>query len=703
MKAHHLIAAILAALTLAVSAQEAAKPAAKPENNKPGGQPQTLPEVVVTSQSPAYAPGDAATATKLDVPIRNIPASIQVVPRELMRDRGVTRVEQMLDNVSGVHAEPSYGGNGATFFNIRGFTTNNSLRDGFRNYGYLAFRDVQAIERVEVLKGPSGALYGGIGSIGGYINTVSKRPQDEAFGEIGITSGSYGLLRPTVDWNQPLGGEVSIRLNSAYEHNDGFRDQSGYDSFSVAPAIKWDISEDTSLVVLMEYGRLDREGFDFGVPNLSGYSNFPRKGYYGLPSDFGVNDTYAVTAILEHKFSDDWTLRVGGHYTYASQISNQTFPDNYLYTSGDLLPFTTYLGADEDSTDASLQAELLGRFETGPVKHNAIFGAEWGYQNNGYGGSTQYAFNMSLRHPGRISDYAFSGVGSGGRSQADTVGIYFSDLIELSPHWKLLLGARQDWFFNESQSATGETMEESDENHFSSRAGLVWQPVTSTSLYASYGRSYIPVIGHSISNAVFSAEQGEQFEVGLKQDLIKDLLSANLAVYHLTREGILTADPTNPENQIQTGEQRSRGIELDIAGQITPAWKVIASYSYTDAEVRSDTFLPVGDALSNVPRHSGSLWSTYQFQEGALKGFGFGAGLYYVGNREANLPNTYSLPGYWRTDATLFYDRENWRVQVNFLNVFDKNFYTGGEAGVFNYALNPSQPFSVQASITYRF
>ena len=126
--------------------------------------------VIVTGEEPDYAATDAPATAKTDAPIKDLPFSVQVVPKELLEDRGVTRIEQALDDVSGVHAESSYGGNGATFFNVRGFTTSNGLRDGFRNYGYLAFRDVQAIERIEVLKGPSGALYGGVGSLGGYID-----------------------------------------------------------------------------------------------------------------------------------------------------------------------------------------------------------------------------------------------------------------------------------------------------------------------------------------------------------------------------------------------------------------------------------------------------------------------------------------------------------------------------------------------------
>lgn len=249
---------------------------------------EAMPTIIVTaSAEDSYKPSDTTTATKTDIPIKDIPASVQVIPNYVLKDRGVTRVEQMVENVSGVHAESSYGGNGATFFNIRGFTTSNALRDGFRNYGYVGFRDVQNIERIEVLKGPAGAIYGGSGSLGGYINTVSKRPTNEFFGELGVTAGSHGLLRPALDVNTPLSEDVSFRLNSAYEHNDTFRDQGGYESFSIAPAIRWDISEDTSLTLLFEYNRLEREGFDFGIPNVQNFRSLSKSRYYGLPHDFG--------------------------------------------------------------------------------------------------------------------------------------------------------------------------------------------------------------------------------------------------------------------------------------------------------------------------------------------------------------------------------------------------------------------------------
>lgn len=366
------------------------------------------------------------------------------------------------------------------------------------------------------------------------------------------------------------------------------------------------------------------------------------------------------------------------------------------------MPFTAYIGSDEDAADYAVQSELVGKFDTGSIKHNALFGIEVSRIEHGYGGTPFYDITLDLYDANYRS--ANGPVYRYGSSEAigDNLGLYVQDLIELTPQLKLLGSLRADWMESRVYES-GHQVDESTEFALSPRAGIVWQPVETTSVYISWSKSYAPNIGHSVSNSTFDAEKAEQFEVGIKQDIIQDKLSANLALYDLVREGILTADPNNPLKEIQTGEQASRGVELDIAGQITASWKVIASYAYTDAEIKSDTFFPVGDKLSNVPRHSGSLWTTYQFQDGFLKGFGVGAGLYYKGESEANLPNTYKLPAFWRTDAALFYERENWKVQVNFLNVFDEDYYTGGDKGVFNYTLNPSQPFSVQASVTYKF
>lgn len=674
--------------------------------------PQELPTVLVHGDAdPGYQAATAESTSRTSVPLKDLPASIQVVPHQLLRDRGVTRTDQLLDNVSGVVAESNYGGNGATFFNIRGFSENNGLRDGFRNYGYLAFRDVQNIEQVEVFKGPAGALYGGVGAVGGYVNTVSKRPGPESFGEVGLTVGSYGLRRSTLDVDQGLDQGVNLRLNGAYEKNSTFRDNAGYDSWSIAPAISWSNGRGTSLTLLTEFNRLDRDGFDFGVPNIPNHGNLSRTRYYGLrdgvyagvAGDFAENSTEAATLIVEHALNEDWKLRTAAHYSHAHQLSQQSFPDSGAYTGGKLLDVSVYSGANEASRQYSMRAELLGNFTTGAFPHSLLAGIDYGYLEQGGAGSAASLLTLDLFNPNYVSPLvAASASGPYHQAQGKDLGLYVQDLIDVTRQVKFHVGLRADRFENR-ELLGGSEVARGSQNAFSPRVGVVWQATANTSLFTDWSRSHAPNIAHGVTSSTYDAEIGEQVEVGVKQELIKNRLHATLSAFDLKRSNILTGDPLDPTRQVLTGEQASRGVEFDIAGSITPAWKLIAAYTYTDAYVESDNSLPVGDALSNVPRHHASVWNTYEFQTPALKGLGVGAGIYYVGEREANLPNTYKLPGYVRTDASLSYQSGAWRTQLNVINLFDRKYYTGGSASVFNYTLDPSRPLSAQLSVTYRF
>lgn len=658
-----------------------------------------------------YRSATAESTSRTPALLKELPESIQVVPREVLSDRGVIRTDQLLENVSGVLAESTYGGNGATFFNIRGFSENNGLRDGFRNYGYLAFRDVQNIERVEVFKGPAGALYGGVGAVGGYVNTVSKRPEQTNFGEIGVTVGSYGLKRGTFDVNRAVGKGLDVRLNGAVESNDSFRDNAGYDSWSLSPAIKWNDGKGTSLTLLTEFNHLKRDGFDFGVPNVPDYRALSTTRYYGLRDgvypgvrgDYGRNDTQAATLLFEHPLNDSWKLRMAAHCSHAHQTSQQSFPDLGSYTGGKLLDYAVYSGANEASRQYAVQAEVSGNFFTGAYKHSLLTGIDYGYLEQGGSGSPVSTLTLDLFDTGFVSALVpASPAGPYHQAQGKDLGVYVQDLIDVAPKWKLQLGLRADRFENR-ELLGGAEVAKGSETAVSPRVGLVWQPSYRTSLFADWSRSHAPNVAHGISSSTYDAEIGRQVELGVRQELVKNRLDTTLAVFDLQRSNILTSDPSDPSRQVLSGKQESRGVEFDMSGTLTPAWKVIAAYTYLDAKVKSDISLPVGDTLSNVPRHHASAWTTYEFQEAKLKGLGIGGGLYYVGQREANLPNTFKLPSYVRADAALYYRNGPWRTQLNLVNLFGRKYYTGGSASVFNYTLDPSRPFSAQLSIGYRF
>jgi iron complex outermembrane recepter protein len=654
-----------------------------------------------------YLAGKPSSTTRTDTPLKDYPASVQVVPSEVLQDRGVTRIDQVADNVSGVHAEANYGGNGATFFNIRGFSESNGLRDGFRNYGYYAFRDVQNIDRVEIFKGPAGALYGGIGAVGGYLNTVSKRPEQDNFGDVAVTAGTYGLVRSTLDVNRVLNDELSVRLNASAESNSTFRDNAGSRSWSVAPAITWNNHHGTSVTLLTEYNHLNRDGFDFGVPAVPNYEALSRTRYYGLRSgvypgvdgDYGRNDTLSETLLFEHALSNNWKLRLSGQYAYARQLSTQSFPDSTTAT-GNLLDYSVYSGANEFSRQYSARAELAGDFFTGSLKHSLLAGVDYSYLKIGSGGSQVSSMTLDLFNPAYVSGLTPADPLPGHQGQGKDYGAYVQDLVELTRQVKVQAAMRVDRFINRADES-GEATGRGQQTAFSPRIGLVWQPTDSTSYFADWSRSHAPNVGHSGSNVTYDAEVAEQFEVGVKHDLIKDRLNVNLALFDINRNHILTTDPTNPLLEVLTGKQRSRGVEIDVAGNLSPHWKAILTYAYTFATVTSDTTYPVGDVLSNVPRHSASLWTVYQLP--SIPGLQLGAGVYYVGSREATLPNTFRLASYVRTDAMASYQQGRWKTQLNIFNLFNRKYYTGGSAATFDYTLMPSPPLSAQVTVSYQF
>ncbi|MBR8836533.1 MAG: TonB-dependent receptor [Stigonema ocellatum SAG 48.90 = DSM 106950] len=215
-----------------------------------------------------------------------------------------------------------------------------------------------------------------------------------------------------------------------------------------------------------------------------------------------------------------------------------------------------------------------------------------------------------------------------------------------------------------------------------------------------YVRSFNPVFASVLNNTstLFEPERGTQYEVGVKADL-NNRLSGTLAFYDLTRTNVVVPTP-NPLLSLQTGEQRSRGVELSLAGEILPGWNIIAGYAYTDAEITKDTTFPVGNILSNVPKHSFNLWTTYEFQRGPLQGFGFGAGFFFVGDRQGDLTNTFELPSYFRTDAAIFYKRGQFRAALNFRNLFDVDYF---ESATGRFNVYPGDPFTVQGTISVSF
>jgi iron complex outermembrane receptor protein len=287
------------------------------------------------------------------------------------------------------------------------------------------------------------------------------------------------------------------------------------------------------------------------------------------------------------------------------------------------------------------------------------------------------------------------------------LGIYLQDQIAFSDNFKLLIGGRFDTVDQNQFDRLSDTRTIQYDEAFTPRIGIVYQPIQPISLYASYSRSFAPNFAQSANNTFLEPERGTQYEVGVKVDF-NDKLSATLAAYEITKTNIATPDPNDPDNfSVPIGEQRSRGIELDISGEILPGWNIIAAYGYTDAEITQSNDLRVGSRVPRVPEHKVSLWTTYQFRQGDLQGLGFGLGLYYLSDRVGgDIPtneadDTFTLPSYLRTDAAIYYKRDNWRAAINIENLFGVRYFES-----FNFGRNtviPGAPFTVIGTISFEF
>ncbi|NEQ87929.1 MAG: TonB-dependent siderophore receptor, partial [Moorea sp. SIO2I5] len=356
----------------------------------------------------------------------------------------------------------------------------------------------------------------------------------------------------------------------------------------------------------------------------------------------------------------------------------------------------------------------VGEFATGSIDHTLLFGVDLNRSTED--DFTRFApFNqipLNIFNPvyEAFPRPDFDAIPLAGDTdfETDRLGIFLQDQISLFDNLILLAGLRYDT--TEQRRIAKPTLfiqnrieQTQNDDALIPRVGLVYQPIEEISLYGSYSQSFRPNnIATSVDGDFFDPEEGEGFEVGVKAELLGGRLAATLAYFDITKQNVVTADPVNPFFSVATGEQSSSGVELDLVGEILPGWNIIASYAFIDAEVTRDNTIEVGNRLNGTPEHSASLWTTYEIQSGDLQGLGFGLGFNFVGEREGDLANTFELDSYFLTNAAISYRPNNWRVALNFRNLFDID-YIAGAAGDRLRSIDPGEPFTVIGSFSVEF
>ncbi|PSB09502.1 TonB-dependent siderophore receptor [Pleurocapsa sp. CCALA 161] len=659
-------------------------------------------EVIATGEAEDddYDVDRATTATRTVTPLRDIPQSIQVVPQQVIKDRNTETIIESTETVSGVVYNGGFADAPTGSVIIRGFSQAQQFRNGFRDTDRAGLSAIGTTDRVEILKGPGSVLFGNL-EPGGIINVVTKQPLREPFYELSFEAGNRSFFQPGVDLSGPLTEDKSVlyRLIANYQTSDSFQEFAESDITTVAPSLAFNIGEETKLSLNYEYINYDGDPPEDYSFLLSDGSKPSRDFYLGYP-DFSFRDftTQKFGYTFSHEFSDRWQLR--NNFSAAITDTEEAFIEPLALTDDSVLE----LGAAEgEFTNDNYYGniDVLGEFNTGAVSHQVLFGFDVNRLENGFARDTAAVPNLNIQNPNydvpRPDNFALA---FDNDDFVTSYGIYLQDQVDLLDNVKLLVGGRFDWISLRTEEE-GVEIDDQDDSAFSPRVGLVYQPSEQVALYTSFSRSFVQEAGFSLDGETFEPTRGTQYEIGVKTDFLEDKLSTTLAAYYIEKTNVTTPDPIDPDFSIQTGEQRSQGIELDINGEILPGWKVTAAYSLTDAEVTEDNSIPEGNRLTNVPENQASIWTTYELQKGSLKGLGFGLGLFYIGEREGDLDNSFQLDDYLRTDAALYYRRDRLNAAINFRNLFDADYFRASDGG--ELFLFRGEPFTVVGSVSWEF
>lgn len=658
-----------------------------------------------------YVAKRSATGTKTDTPIIETPQSISVVTADQMQVQKAQSLQDALGYTAGV-ASQVVNANPLTSDSLllRGFESvpesGNFYRDGMR-YMTTIFGGKQepyGLERLEVIKGASSVLYGTVAP-GGLINSVSKRPTLTPLRELNLEYGSFNRKQASADFGGALdeNGVWSYRLTALVRDSDTPVDYTRDDRVYIAPALTWRPSAATSLTLLANYqrmrtsssGALPAEGTLLPNP----YGKLPRDRFLGEPSrnDFN-NDTTSVGYQFDHAFSDTLKLHHGLRY-----LKNDLFNQYDLGFEPTDHRTRSRLGwtFDDRATVATTDTHLEYTLGTGAVRHTILAGFD--YSRDTYDSDRR----LDLLAPIDIFQPVYGKAplafirNENPRRENERFGVYLQDQMKIADRWVLLLGGRQDWVRSKekdlSQDPVGDNRKD---DAFTGRAGVVYLADNGLAPYASFSQSFEPVSGSDRAGSRFKPTTGEQYELGIRYQPKDSNMLLSAAVYDLRRQNVITVDPVDNSNSVQTGEVRSRGLELEAKASLTRNLNLIAAYSYTDARVtQSNTPEELGTRF-RAPYHLFSLWADYGLAELGLPGWRIGGGVRHSSDNPGYYNGGKATPGFTLVDLRLSYEQGPMSYALNVKNLTDKT-YISGEC--YFYGCRYGDPRTVTATVSYRW
>ncbi|CRM11038.1 Ferric hydroxamate uptake [Pseudomonas sp. 44 R 15] len=634
------------------------------------------------------------SATKTDTPITETPQSLSVVTSDEIRDRQAETLAQALSYTPGFTASATSFNRTADRFRMRGFSvesaTGGSLRDGLRlqNNSYDGIQEPYGLERVEVIRGAASVLYGQL-SPGGMVNGVSKRPTETPLHELQLQTGSNDRKQLAADFSGALPGSdtLSYRLTLLSRNSDTQQDHLNDDKIYIAPALTWRPDEDTSLTLLSFYQKTDTR-FPAPLPYQlvkgagDGTFKIGRHDFIGEPGYDDMNgEMSALGYEFTHHFNEHFTLNHKLRYSESdvkwNYLQAQTSAAAIRNAANTGILARQYSDRRERARTLGSDTNIESKWQLGSVEHTVLVGFDGydtSYDSHNFRGAAP-SLDLSRYNYGQpVVVNKNRSLDRGSQLDMLQKGAYFQDQIKFGDKWVLQVGGRHDWA-DQQQTAhrNGAKASQSDEAT-TWRAGLVYLADNGLAPYISYSESFFPVSVAQVTGQTFTPTEGKQYEVGVRYQPKDSNMLLSAAVYELTQTNVLKQDPATDEFR-QTGEERSRGLELEAKADITPALSVIATYAYTDARTtKSAIAAEVGQRTDETPYHQAALWTRYDFVNWGIPKLTVGAGARYMGTTQASGMDS-AMPAYTLFDAMARYRiDEHWDVTVNANNLTDKRY-----------------------------
>ena len=655
-----------------------------------------------------------------DIPLKELPQSITTLGQDVIIDNSISTFRDVLDFSASISRKNNGGGLWDSF-SMRGLSGNENMPSGYLingfsgGRGFAGPRDISNIEYIEVLKGPGSALYGR-SEPGGTVNIITKKPQFYQQGQIKAELGSDDHKRVQADYTNGLTDDLAFRVNGAWQDSDSFRDHVHHDKFVITPSLYYQLSDKSSLTYEFEY--VDQQQmYDRGIVVLDGnIDTVPEDRFLGNPND-GPTKVHSRGHQVHYDYdlNRDWTLLLGANYRTAtlsgfSSDAELSPSRQSLFDDGHTLT-RQHRYRDYESEDVSLRFELSGNFDLAGITNHVLVGADaYDYElRTGLyryrGGNGTYTIDIyepdygTERGPDVSMQYE-------NNEQQDAYGIYLQDQLDLTEQFKVMLGLRFDEIKQDIFETKSGVASSSKENRVSPRFGMVYELNDAINFYASYSEGFLPLSGTDSQGEPFGFEESDSFEVGMKFSFAD--VTGTLVWFDAAKSNMLVADPVNVGYSAPVGEANSRGVELDLTGNLGSATEYTVSYAYVNAETANDVVnvdwlvpIPKGSPLVNVPKNNVSVslkHDTRVFDQDVT----IGGHYQYISDRLGDPADlTFRLPSYRLVGLFAKWQAtQRMAVSLNLDNIFDETYIASSYNALWAY---PGAPTQFKLGLTYDF